>query len=668
MIVPLNDNGFTDFVSLGANATAVEANVRKYAPGATPGAINTLVALWTRESKAPANLGIPELKPGTTVDLTQSTATTSDGITFSIPKDLALNVNEPGKYPGASKLSNEQWLVILARTRALHGINFDIALTSASPNDAIVDESALVWQVPDNDTDWLDSQPTGGAHSYLSYTSEIQNLVHNGIYSGSLSVATPYVSGAASASTNERQASSRVVKTLYMTAYWRYQAARIALGLCTALSKKFLAAIDAALAAGTDKQFGALAAVFQRFGHAVSNHVAIGGTLYFHSSMTWTGDVKDTKILDTLNAAATAQYSPAGPSVTATASFTDGKDTYTAKQFQQGSVDFIPIGGDVGTATTPGAWGPTAQNPDNWAVIRRDREPDAPPLAINVPSGSGPPEGIKLLVDCLADLDEANAKNNKIADLDEANAKNNKSPTDRASRVQEIWTRGRKAIWKSPTPPQMPTYPHMNNAVFAALGGSGPPGPLAPAENCNEPATIAAANYSATIIATGMGWYLEYTGKDTLGNLTGDPLYRLIQFTEFRTPDQVSQLADAKQSAAAQNQAVFQATGTVDDYAPVPLLKGALASRQDDNGNWHVAVIEAEDARSGDAAKNNASWRLVLADPGDPKRASDYVLINWVSGKVLAPSGSNQTSLVDLNQIEQAAAWKFVPQLAKAPE
>ncbi|HEX2240305.1 MAG TPA: hypothetical protein VHJ82_04095, partial [Actinomycetota bacterium] len=375
-----DDAGYTDLKELGSTedgANKVIGTVVKDKPGVA----QRILDLWKEATKKPGKrdaLPLSQLPAGKTVDLTQDTIKI-DEVTYSIPSALKVDSPDPKTFAAPD------WMVIAKTTKALHGVHVDKALTSFGDEDARAPHAALVWKVPEGD-DYLDTNLVSSAKSTMSYTSSLNNLVHNRIIDGSLSIATPFASVAAQASRDEKQAKSQVRKRLYMTGLWRYPMAKLTLGEfiadsdsnegahvregCASLSPKFVAAVDAALAKPSEQRFNALKRVFDDFGHAVPKTVTVGGQLFFQSERDTTGNVNEDQVKNTVSVAADAKYHGVGGSVKA--SFQDASGAKFEGQEIAETATFAAAGGLRTLASDPAKWAGTLEaDPNKWAVIER---------------------------------------------------------------------------------------------------------------------------------------------------------------------------------------------------------------------------------------------------------------------------------------------------------
>lgn len=362
-----DDKGYTDLDDLGDDKTAVTAAVAGIVPEDKPGVRNRIVGLWEATKKPatkPPAESLPlltdaDLKPGANLDLSGASVKIDD-VQFAIPSPMHM---QPGQDFGPA-----DWVAIAHNTKLLYGLDVNSVFSATSSDSARAKKAALIWSVPADDN-FVDSQGQSVVKSSMSYTSGLSNLVHNRIVDAQISIGTPFVSAAASASRNEKQASSQETKRLHMTGLWHYEMAVLRLRDCTSVSPDFLAATKAALAQPAAQQFEALKSVFTEYGHMVPATVTLGGQLYFVYERDTTGSVDETQVSTVVNAAVSAKY--AGVAGSAKGGFSDGSNkTVTAQEIAEDST-FIGVGGDITLTKDPEQWAGSVKNPINWAVIAR---------------------------------------------------------------------------------------------------------------------------------------------------------------------------------------------------------------------------------------------------------------------------------------------------------
>jgi hypothetical protein len=521
---PLTDAGFEQLQDLGTDEPAVRKSLSKIkAMKDKPGVVNRIVSLWTKDKQAreappeedpepvddgegevtqpkpPADpMEAPKLPVGATLDLSYPEVKLDD-VTWKIPDGLAVSTNSDKV---TIPTTPADWVVLARKTRMMYGLHLDRVL-SASASDqrnARANEAALVWKVPESD-DFVDTNAVGFVESTLHYTATMSNLVHNSIVDASVSVGTPFVSGAARAARDERQASSEEHKHLWMTGIWRYTQATLTLKDCTAASPKFLAAIDEALKAVPAQQFKALDDVFNRFGHVVPESVTLGGQLYFQSDQAVTGEVDEEAVKTTVSAAVKAKGD--GVAGSAEASFSDGSGKRIQSQSIAQSSTFTCVGGDTFRASTPSDWPVSVKDPNSWAVVER--------------------RGLTPLVDWL--------------------------DADKRSRVVQIWEAGLKRLWGDKTPPRDYAKPDFDNKPFTISGASAAQSgwaisSCATLENATHTEDAGWWGMVAAVPATRLSnpagnsllWELVFTGWTTEGSLRGRPLYWIVAYPRQRPP------------------------------------------------------------------------------------------------------------------------------------
>jgi hypothetical protein len=139
---------------------------------------------------------------------------------------------------------------------------------------------------------------------------------------------------------------------------------------CTALSDEFVAAIDDALQQPTvTDRFASLRQVFADFGTLYARTVVLGGAQYFTHEETVSGEVNETEVTTTVQAA--VEIKAEGAAGKASLSAGEGEHFTSSAQTIAQHTNFTCIGGDTLLVGDPAGWAPTVKSPRNWRVIDR---------------------------------------------------------------------------------------------------------------------------------------------------------------------------------------------------------------------------------------------------------------------------------------------------------
>jgi hypothetical protein len=309
-------------------------------------------------------VGIPELPPGTTLDLTHPTIRL-DGVgvpEFTIPNILSV----PG---GASaviaphSLTTGDWIVIARNNNLLR------AYTLGDPRNEgddppTADELALDYVVPESAAFFVDKHLISEVRHEVTYSSTTASYVRAGFDKQSASLSIPYVAASFEREHKEKEAQASSRKTIYMFGSWYYPRALLSLKKFSKASTRLTEAIEAAVDANDADD---LKQVFDKYGWAAPEAVEIGGQLFLTHTEVVGASVVETEVKDTIGAAVTAKFDGVDASVGIGFGNASGTKV-TADQLSK-STSFRAKGGVATLASNPQQWPDTVNNPNNWAVI-----------------------------------------------------------------------------------------------------------------------------------------------------------------------------------------------------------------------------------------------------------------------------------------------------------
>lgn len=492
VISQFESQGFYDLIDLGSTGSKVREKLDTINGLKSPSK-DAIVRLWRqryKELNGDTPLDLPELSPGTKVDLSTSKVRI-DGADYELPLSLQHTLSSPtvsdGSKPiSAVDLTPQQWLVIAKRNNLCHAINLDKSFDK--DQDPLALQSALVWNVPDPEELWADADQPSRIETQTSYTSAMSAKVHSRIIDASLSLQTPFVAALAKVNRDEKNSQSASTKRLYMTGKWFFPRVKLNMRLCAVLSPKFTEAVEEALSENhTDQEkFTALRNIFNDFGHALPEYITLGGMMFFTYEKEVSGSINEQAVSNTIQAGVTAKVGTAqgGGEV----SFTDASGQKTSADEMRERTAWECVGGDETLTGSPSQWVQTVKTPDDWKIIGR--------------------QGLFPITDF---LEESLQK-----------------------RVLSVWEKGLEELWGA-KPPVDYTFPDFNGHPFRICKGlksedhvltnqitiSG--ASLVPHFSCETYDSLVESNSISKCL-----WKLIYSGRTDGMDGTGSPLYWIV--------------------------------------------------------------------------------------------------------------------------------------------
>lgn len=498
VISQFESQGFYDLVDLGSTESKVREKLETI-NGLQQPTKDAIVRLWKHryqelnESSENTPLNLPKLSPGTKIDLSTPTVRI-DGANYEIPFSLQHALSGTASGPdgapivSAIDLTPEQWLVIAKRNNLCHAINLDRSFDQNQNPLAL--KSALVWNVPDPEELWADTDQPSRIENQTSYTSAMSARVHSRIIDASFSLQTPFVAALAKVNRDEKNSQSASTKRLYMTGKWVFPRVKLNMRLCTVLSPKFTKAVEEAVSENhTDQEkFTALRNIFSDFGHALPEYITLGGMMFFTYEKEVSGSINEQAVSNTIQAGVTAKVgaSQGGGEV----SFTDASGQKTSADEMRERTAWECVGGDETLTGNPSLWVQTVKTPDDWKIIER--------------------QGLFPITDFL----EESLQN----------------------RVLSVWEKGLEELWGA-KPPVDYTFPDFNGHPFRICkglksddhvlthridtAGSYPPPPI-PHFCCIRYDDIEEIGFNKCL------WKLIYSGQTDEMDGKGSPLYWIV--------------------------------------------------------------------------------------------------------------------------------------------
>lgn len=315
------------------------------------------------KSSSDKSMEPPKLPAGTVLDLSAPQHTFKD-ITFSIPTQLKVDSTKDVVISPASLAIND-WITIAINTNLLHGwLMYKEGPTSAQSH-------VLNWKVPGNNDFFTSEQWRGDATIEVAYSDEKHSYVKSGFDTESASAGYTFCAASFERSKKEKDAKESETKSLFATAMWKYPRATIYLDQCTEVSKDFVDAIKNALQASDSEKIKALQEVFDTYGHVIAKEITLGGMLTFSEIKTDVARADQSQTEENLKGALSAKMGVI--SVSAGGAKGEGTNTSDSKQKSTDFQGFIALGGDTTLASTPSSWAATVKNPNNWAIIKKER-------------------------------------------------------------------------------------------------------------------------------------------------------------------------------------------------------------------------------------------------------------------------------------------------------
>lgn len=308
-------------------------------------------------------VGIPPIPPGTTLDLTHPTINVPGVPEFTIPDILSVE-SSGSAVISPDALSTGDWIVIARSKNLLRAYTLDDA-----PDDdnepPRAEELALDYMVPTSADFLVPKDYRGVVKKEVTYSAEMASYVRAGFDKQSASLSIPYAAASFERQHKEREAKASSRKTVYMFGSWYFPRAQLFLKKFTKASKRFTAAVEAAVNA---KDVAALERVFNTYGRAVPAEVEIGGRLSLVHKEVCDASVIETEVENTIGAAVTAKYNGVQGSVGV--GFGNASSTKVTAEQVNNLTSFEAIGGNVILASNPKQWPDTVStDPNNWAVI-----------------------------------------------------------------------------------------------------------------------------------------------------------------------------------------------------------------------------------------------------------------------------------------------------------
>jgi hypothetical protein len=106
-------------------ADVTEAAITKIVPEKEGGVRQRLLRSLVPKAQEPPP-PIPELKPGTALDLSAPQISIADGVTFQLPTHLSVGVVGGGKVIAPDQLKPLDWMVLAKRSKLLYGYRADV--------------------------------------------------------------------------------------------------------------------------------------------------------------------------------------------------------------------------------------------------------------------------------------------------------------------------------------------------------------------------------------------------------------------------------------------------------------------------------------------------------------------------------------------------------------
>ncbi len=304
---------------------------------------------------------IPKLEKGATLDL--SDPKLPDGTAIRIPSVLS-NPEHANALPSPFDLdTSTEWPIIAKERNLLTGfvMHEDEAALAESP--------VLVWKIPMDSEFVQDYCQRSEVISTTTYTERDNSLVKSGFTKAAISA--KYMFAAVSAEVTVGTKSKHADKTskLYVVSTWRYPRARLFLEYCSAVSPKFVAAVERAFSENGEgyRAYKALQQVFHRFGHVVPWKFVVGSELFLEHIEQKTATTDESSIETDVRAALTIKTAGFGGS--ASGEHAEGL-AESHKALEIASKESIRAnGGDTLLASAPDKWIPTVAKPLLWSTI-----------------------------------------------------------------------------------------------------------------------------------------------------------------------------------------------------------------------------------------------------------------------------------------------------------
>lgn len=300
---------------------------------------------------------VPNLKPGTPIDLSPFTLYDADHKAFTLPEYVPTlpDVISP------TDVGMTDWMRIAQNSNILFGYDM-------SRNESIqADKAVLYWKVPAHRDSFMQSrQLEAKIGSSLVYTERSSKYIKEGFTKASVTATIPCCTASFSYEHQEKMSRSSYHKSLHMLGWYHYPRVKLHLKECTVVSPEFVSTVQKALDMPEKKRAKALEEVFETYGHIVGWEVVLGGRLYLEKTKDEDGHVEEHQQEDTIKAAVGFKYGGA--------SFEHGtKEANTEEAHQIAEEGTFEVrGGDTTLADDPKAWATSIKNPMLWAMISHD--------------------------------------------------------------------------------------------------------------------------------------------------------------------------------------------------------------------------------------------------------------------------------------------------------
>jgi hypothetical protein len=313
-------------------------------------------------------VGIPQLSPGTTLDLTHPTIQLPNVPEFKIP-DLVSVPGSGSAVIAPHSLTTGDWIVIARNNNLLRAYTLDDPPGQTESQKAQSDpprakELALDYMVPESAAFLEDKHLISEVRHEITYSAATASYVRAGFDKQSASLSIPYVAASFERQHKDKEAQASSRKTINMFGSWYYPRALLHLKKFTKASTRLTAEIEAAVNAN---DADALKQVFDKYGWAAPEDVEIGGELFLTHREECGASVNETEVENTIHAAVTAKYNNSAAEVGVGFGNASGTKV-TAEQLNK-STSFRAKGGVATLASNPQQWPDTVNNPNNWAVI-----------------------------------------------------------------------------------------------------------------------------------------------------------------------------------------------------------------------------------------------------------------------------------------------------------
>lgn len=201
--------------------------------------------------------------------------------------------------------------------------------------------------------------------SAVTYTAESAAYVRAGFDRESGTASDAFCSASVERSHKEKHAQSLSRTRRYMTGLWRYPRATVFLDECTAVSPKFVAAVEQAVASGNAR--AKLEKVLARFGHAVPSEVLLGGQLMLKFAEEVDNTASEAQSEDEIAAAVSIKVA-SGSGSASVATGSASREQHAAERIAQ-QTSFEAVGGQTLLTSNPKDWVPMLADPNLWAAI-----------------------------------------------------------------------------------------------------------------------------------------------------------------------------------------------------------------------------------------------------------------------------------------------------------